>query len=73
MRITGYENWSANELADRLNSAELDNMDTSTLVGAIMVLCSRVRELESKIEQVDRAAWKAGNDASCLANGIIPD
>lgn len=69
--ISGHENWNMDELCHELMS--MSSVDNSDLIGAICILARKVDVLEARIEKADRIARKAANDASCHANGIIPD
>jgi hypothetical protein len=43
------------------------------LIAALGNALTRIANLEDRLSKVEQAATKAANDASCLANGIIPD
>ena len=40
---------------------------------AIKTLQIKVGELQQQLNQAKRASIKSANDASCLANGVLPD
>jgi hypothetical protein len=43
------------------------------LIAALGNALTRIADLEDRLTLVESATDKAANDASCLANGIIPD
>jgi len=42
-------------------------------LGALRKLTNHMEQLEARLEAAERTASRAANDASCLANGIVPD
>lgn len=77
------ERMKVKEILETLNDMEWvyeGDKDQLTLIAAIKHLLKRNEELERRIGEFEhkldktiRAADRAAHEASCLANGIIPD
>ena len=61
----------AREVSDYLNTKEGVTQDE--LHSALINALNRITGLERTLAMSERAANRAANDASCLANGIQPD
>jgi len=61
----------AQEVSNILAMAE--NVSLPDVVAALSNAMARIAKLEEALERAELTARKAANDASCLANGIIPD
>lgn len=72
---------SVNRLLDEARAVIDGQMDCDTpeyravdlLHRAVTLLLGRHDALSETVGHVGRAAYQAGNAASCLANGIVPD
>lgn len=51
----------------------LDHIQDTPTEETIDRICSVLGQLIEHVERIDKAASKANNTASCLANGIQPD
>lgn len=64
MRISGHEDWSPEEIAQRLESDE--GVDLADLHGYVIVLCHRVAELTARLKATDGVAGRALETAERL-------
>lgn len=71
MTCNEYQHGDAAEVADALNSDPIVGQDK--LHSALINAMTRISRLEKQLARAERAANRAANDASCLANGIQPD
>lgn len=54
MHVSGHEDWSASKIARLLMGDDIVPGDVDGLHGAVIVLCNRVAELESKVSRLRR-------------------
>lgn len=54
------------EIREMINEVPLDSRGVDRLATICVALCD-------KIDSLERSIYRAANEASCLANGIIPD
>jgi hypothetical protein len=55
MRISGWEDWSPDEIANRLNGDDIKTDDLPGTHGALIVLCRRVAELTEEVRRLKGA------------------
>ena len=68
--ISCHDQRPTNEIVDYLMVTPENDID---LLSVVTILCKRIDALEVQNEKLKKEIYIAGNTASCLANGIIPD
>jgi hypothetical protein len=59
MFVSGYEDWSPEEIARQLSGENIKLDDPEGLHGAVIVLCHRVAELTARLKATDGVAGRA--------------
>jgi len=72
MNIAGFLHGTASNVCDELATRE-GEFSTMELAAGLSNAMLKIDKLEKELYLTKQIAKKAANEASCLANGIIPD